>query len=43
LAKPSGQQWLEQMGIDYDIAPIKLKLQEAAAKLLTFYPDNNHM
>ena len=43
LAKPSGQQWLEQLGIDYDIAPIKPKLQEAAAKLLSFYPDDNHM
>lgn len=43
LAKPSGQQWLEQLGIDYDIAPIKPKLQEAATKLLSFYPDNNHM
>ena len=43
LAKPSGQEWLEQLGIDYDIAPIKANLQEAAAKLLTFYPDNNHM
>ena len=43
LAKPSGQQWLEQLGIEYDITTIKPKLQEAAAKLLTFYPDNNHM
>ena len=43
LAKPSGQEWLEQLGIDYDISPIKANLQEAAAKLLTFYPDNNHM
>jgi len=43
LAKPSGQQWLEQLGIDYDITSIKPKLQDVAAKLLTFYPDNNHM
>ncbi|MQG11696.1 MAG: LLM class flavin-dependent oxidoreductase [SAR202 cluster bacterium] len=43
LAKPSGQDWLEQLGIDYDLSPIKAKLQGAAAKFLTFYPDNNHM
>ncbi|MCH7606182.1 MAG: LLM class flavin-dependent oxidoreductase [Chloroflexi bacterium] len=43
LARPGGQQWLEQLGIDYDLTPLKPKLQEAAAKLLTFYPDNNHM
>ena len=43
LAKPSGQEWLNQLGIDYDLSSLKEKLQEAAAKGLTFYPDNNHM
>ena len=43
LAKASGQAWLEQMGIEYDLTPLKPKLEEAAEKLVGFYPDNNHM
>ena len=43
LAKPSGQKWLDDLGIEYDLTPLKSKLQEASEELVTFYPDNNHM
>ena len=43
LAKPSGQKWLDDLGIEYDLSPLKAKLQEASEELITFYPDNNHM
>ncbi len=43
LAKASGQEWLNRLGIDYDLTSFKDKLQNAADELLTFYPDNNHM
>ena len=43
LAKPSGQKWLQGLGIEYDLAPLKAKLYEASEELVSLYPDNNHM
>ena len=43
LAKPSGQQWLDSLGIEYDISSLKAKLEKAADALVKFYPDNNHI
>jgi alkanesulfonate monooxygenase SsuD/methylene tetrahydromethanopterin reductase-like flavin-dependent oxidoreductase (luciferase family) len=42
LARPEGEDWLKHHGINYNIAPLKPKFQEAAQKLRNLYPDASH-
>jgi 5,10-methylenetetrahydromethanopterin reductase len=42
LARAEGEDWLKHHGIDYDIAPLKPKFQEAAKQLRNLYPDASH-
>ncbi len=43
LAGSGAEEWLKQRGIDYDIAPLEAKVQEANAKLRELYPDPSHI
>jgi alkanesulfonate monooxygenase SsuD/methylene tetrahydromethanopterin reductase-like flavin-dependent oxidoreductase (luciferase family) len=42
LARPGGEEWLLERGIDYDIRPLKAKFKEAAEQLRNLYPDASH-
>jgi hypothetical protein len=42
LARAEGEEWLKRHGINYDIAPLKAKFQEAAKQLRNLYPDASH-
>ena len=42
LAGPDAEAWLQERGIEYDIAPLKARFQEAAEKKRTMYPDSGH-
>ena len=43
LARDAAKDWLSQRGIDYDIAPLKPKIQEVYAELKTMYADVQHI
>ncbi len=43
LVRSDAEDWLQQRGIQYNIGPLKLKIQEAYAKLQTMYPDPHHI
>ena len=43
LARSDSGDWLRQHGIEYDIAPLKPKIQDAYARLDGMYPDAGHI
>ncbi len=43
LARPTAEQWLNERGIDYDINPLKPKIQESYDTLKTMYADVQHV
>lgn len=43
LGRPDSEDWLRQRGIDYDIAPLKPKIQDAYARLDEMYPNAGHI
>ena len=43
LVRPDSEDWLRQRGIDYDIAPLKPKIQDAYARLDKMYPNAGHI
>ena len=43
LTRADAEDWLQERGIQYDIGPLKPKIQEAHAKLQTMYPDPHHI
>ena len=43
LARPTAEQWLTERGIDYDINPLKPKIQESYDTLKTMYADVQHV
>ena len=43
LAGATAEEWLEQRGVDYNIAPLKPRFQEAYVAMQAMYPDARHI